>query len=207
MHEFKYAMGEAVGAWPISQRRPRLDAMTIQRSLLNRSLEGLRRAWAELNTSLRGETAWSLASDLPDADLAFLRDRVRACLAMSGAEYARRAEATRIGHAYAALSATGRTRFLRLLGTEFGTDESAIDTAIEAWRASRSPAARAALRESLSSPRVRLLTLLNSLPEGIKFLVDMRGELLDVAGQDEALGEVERDLKLLLHGWFDVGFL
>jgi hypothetical protein len=35
----------------------------------------------------------------------------------------------------------------------------------------------------------------------------MRGELLDVASQDEALGEVERDLKLLLHGWFDVGFL
>ena len=207
MHEFKYAMGEATGAWPISQRRPRLDAMTIQRSLLNRSLEGLRRAWAELNTSLRGAAAWSLAPDLPDADLAFLRDRVRACLAMSGAEYARRAEATRIGHAYAALSATGRTRFLRLLGTEFGTDESAIDTAIEAWRTSRSPAARAALRESLSSPRVRLLTLLNSLPEGIKFLVDMRGELLDAAGEDEALGEVERDLKLLLHGWFDVGFL
>ena len=69
-------MGEAVGAWPISQRRPRLDPMNTQRSLLNRSLEGLRRTWAELNTSLRGEAAWSLAPDLPDADLAFLRDRV-----------------------------------------------------------------------------------------------------------------------------------
>lgn len=181
--------------------------MTNQRSLLNRSLHRLRRAWSELNTSLRGESAWNLSPELPESDLAFLRARVQACLAMTGADYARRAEATRIGHAYAALGAEGRRRFLMLLATEFGTDDGAIDSAIDAWRASRSPRARESLRESLASPRVRLLTLLNSLPEGIKFLVDMRGELLDAAGGDEALGEVERDLKHLLHAWFDVGFL
>jgi malonyl-CoA decarboxylase len=46
------------------------------------------------------------------------------------------------------------------------------------------------------------------LPEGIKFLVDMRGELLDMGAQKDAeLGEVERDLKHLLASWFDIGFL
>ena len=181
--------------------------MTTNLSMLNRSLRRLRRAWSELNTTLRGAGRWELDPALPERDVDFLRERIHNCLSMAGGEYARRAEAARIGHAYAALNAEGRLRLLRLLGSDFDTPDAAIDQAIADWQASRSPARRAALRETLASPRVRLLTLLNSLPEGIKFLVDMRGELLDAMGADPVLREVERDLKHLLRSWFDVGFL
>ena len=63
------------------------------------------------------------------------------------------------------------------------------------------------LRLALEAPRVKLLTQFNALPEGIKFLVDLRAELIPWARQDDALAGVERDLKSLLTGWFDVGFL
>ncbi len=41
----------------------------------------------------------------------------------------------------------------------------------------------------------------------MKFLVDMRAELMKLAHHDEALGALDRDLRNLLANWFDVGFL
>ena len=54
---------------------------------------------------------------------------------------------------------------------------------------------------------MRLLTQFNGLPEGVKFLVDMRGELLPLARRDSGLKSLDEDLKTLLGTWFDVGFL
>jgi malonyl-CoA decarboxylase len=45
------------------------------------------------------------------------------------------------------------------------------------------------------------------LPEGVKFLVDLRAELLRFMKEDKTLGGLEADLKALLTAWFDVGFL
>ena len=61
--------------------------------------------------------------------------------------------------------------------------------------------------KSGDSPRTRLLTQFNVLPEGVKFLVDLRTELAARAGNDPALRGLEADLKTLLTSWFDVGFL
>jgi malonyl-CoA decarboxylase len=52
-----------------------------------------------------------------------------------------------------------------------------------------------------------LLTQFTSLPEGVKFLVDMREELGVLAKNDPVVGCLADDLKTLLAGWFDVGFL
>ena len=41
----------------------------------------------------------------------------------------------------------------------------------------------------------------------MKFLVDLRGELLQAMGSDALLQALETDLKGLLASWFDVGFL
>jgi len=41
----------------------------------------------------------------------------------------------------------------------------------------------------------------------VKFLVDMRAELMVLSADDPVLAGLERDLKTLLAGWFDVGFL
>ncbi len=52
-----------------------------------------------------------------------------------------------------------------------------------------------------------MLTQFNSLPEGIKFLVDLRAELLPLARKDPKLASLEDDLKMLLTTWFDIDFL
>ena len=63
------------------------------------------------------------------------------------------------------------------------------------------------LRTALNAPRIKLLTQFNALPEGVKFLVDMRAELLRFGREDRGLVGLEADLKGLLAAWFDIGFL
>jgi malonyl-CoA decarboxylase len=67
--------------------------------------------------------------------------------------------------------------------------------------------ARRRLRQVLEAPRLHLLTQFNSLPEGVKFLVNLRAELLPLARTDAALQHLEEDLRGLLATWFDVDFL
>lgn len=50
-------------------------------------------------------------------------------------------------------------------------------------------------------------TQFNALPEGVKFLVDMRADLMRLGARERGLAGVERDLKDLLVSWFDIGFL
>jgi malonyl-CoA decarboxylase len=54
---------------------------------------------------------------------------------------------------------------------------------------------------------VKLLTQFNSLPEGVKFLANMRAELLTAVHKDPALAGLEQDLRALLATWFDIDFL
>jgi malonyl-CoA decarboxylase len=54
---------------------------------------------------------------------------------------------------------------------------------------------------------MRLLKLFNELPEGIKFLVDMRAQLLSLKTDHPQLAPLEADLKRLLISWFDIGLL
>jgi malonyl-CoA decarboxylase len=186
--------------------------MVAQRSILNRTLRRLRQAWSELNTTLRGNDRYQFDPSLNERDIDHLRQLVQSCLSAPGGEFAARAQAAHIGHAYMSLNQQGRMRFLRLLATDFDADNDAIHQAIKAYNLADSadnlPKLRHKLSKALVAPRVQLLTLFNALPEGIKFLVDMRGELLDMgAHKDVELGEVERDLKHLLSSWFDIGFL
>ncbi len=186
--------------------------MATQKSLLNRTLRRLRRAWSELNISLRSEDELQFDPALADRDIEKLRQAIEACLKAPGGEFAARTQAARIGHAYMALNQQGRMRFLQLLSTDFDVDEKVVRLAIAEYQQASSkdnlPKLRHKLSKTLVSPRVELLTLFNALPEGIKFLVDMRGELLEMGAEKEpALVEVERDLKHLLASWFDIGFL
>ncbi|HQQ64147.1 MAG TPA: malonyl-CoA decarboxylase [Pseudomonadales bacterium] len=186
--------------------------MVAHRSLLNRTMRRLRQAWSDLNTTLRGDARYKFDPELNERDVEHLRQIINSCLHAPGGEFAARAQAAHIGHAYMSLNQQGRLRFLRLLATDFDADAKAIQQAINAYSkagpADNLPKLRHKLSRALVAPRVQLLTLFNALPEGIKFLVDMRGELLEMgADKDADLGEVERDLKHLLSSWFDIGFL
>ncbi|MBF0130736.1 MAG: malonyl-CoA decarboxylase [Alphaproteobacteria bacterium] len=149
--------------------------------------------------------------ELPEGDADRVRSQMRDCLDSVGGEVSSRARAAQLGRAYLSLNPEGRERFLHILATEFGTDEETVDQAIDKVREAQSDQERRdaeqALREALESPRVKLLTQFNALPEGVKFLVDLRAELLPLIRRNPDLAVLEADLKSLLSSWFDVGFL
>jgi malonyl-CoA decarboxylase len=136
---------------------------------------------------------------------------MRACLNGRGGEVSARNRAAKLARAYLALNAEGRLAFLRSLAA-FDSDPAAVRAASERLAAAADPeaqaAAKAELRRVLEPPRLRLLTQINTIPDGVKFLVDLRAEMLAVAAEgDKRVGALENDLKNLLASWFDVGFL
>jgi malonyl-CoA decarboxylase len=143
------------------------------------------------------------------------QDQVRAeiedCIAAPGGEVAARTQAAELGRYYLELNSAGRQRFLGLLADEFGTDEAAVDGAIKAVSAAQTRAARLRaeelLQQTLTPRRMALLTQFNALPDGVKFLVDLRTDLLRIASDSPNLRAFDNDLKALLASWFDLGFL
>lgn len=165
-------------------------------------------AWNDIAGSVTSSTRVSPdLSSQDDADS--LRDQMVSCLEARGGEVSARARAAALGHTYMELEPEGRQRFLRIVADEFGPDSGAIDSAIAALQVSdpeNRAAAQETLRESLRPPRLRLLTQFNALPEGVKFLVDLRSDLIDLADSAE-MKALNEDLRSLLGSWFDVGFL
>lgn len=122
-----------------------------------------------------------------------------------------RQRAAKLAKTYAELDENGRRAFLRILLTEFGPEPERIDAAYDAYRAARGSSeqwqAEAALRESLRSPRSRILTQFSASDAGVHFLVDLRAELLDFLRDDPLLAALDLELQGLLASWFDVALL
>ena len=183
--------------------------------LLDRTLYNLRSVWQGIAGSDYDAAAASSHPDLPDEHAERLRKQMLACLETRGGEVSARARAAALGHAYLALDAGGRERFLGILARDFDVDRAAVDRAVEALGRANDPVSRRRaerkLRKTLKAPRVDLLTQFNALPEGVKFLVDMRAELVTVLDRDPDpdpdLMSLEDDLRSLLATWFDVDFL
>ncbi len=175
-------------------------------TLLDRTLASLKGAVRGL---LAGD-ALDLDPDLAKGDGERIRERLWACLEGKGGEVSARARAADLGKAYLQLSQTGRHRYLRILATEFGRDPAAVEraaSALETAAPEDRPAAEEALRTVMHAPRERLLRQFNALADGVKFLVDLRYDLMRFARRDAALSGLEKDLKRLLASWFDVGLL
>jgi malonyl-CoA decarboxylase len=183
----------------------------VSESLFDRAIDGMRNAWRDIAVTARLTTP-SVRPDLPRTDEALVKQRIAACLDGPGGEVSARARAAELGRLYLGLSAIGRGRFLHLLARDFGVDRKALDRRFEEERQAADDPMQAEdieekLREALITPRTRLLSQFSSLPEGFKFLVDMRSELLDRIPGDPTLTGLERDLRRLLTWWFDVGFM
>jgi len=181
---------------------------TDRLSALGLSGRRMARAFAELLRPGAGEAA--LAPDLPDGDLPYLKRRIDECLGGRGGAASARARAAELGRAYLALDTNGRARFLELLANHYGPDQSWIETtAMALVNASppQRPAARRALSQALVAPRLKLLRQFNGLEEGVKFLVDLRADLLALKSDAPELAALEAELHDLLESWFDIGFL
>ncbi len=179
-------------------------------SFLERTFSHVRLAWREAIDTRASLEQLNLSPQLSDDDAAILRTWIDHCLTDRGGEVASRARAATLGKSYLELNPTGQQRFLSILVEHYDTDASAVDRHIADWQASsdntRAEAARK-LRKVLEPPRMKLLTLFNELPEGIKFLVDMRAQIIALKNQHPELKPLEADLKRLFISWFDIGLL
>ena len=183
-------------------------------TLSHRTLEYLRRGWSNITEAARVHITGSVREDLPEEDQQRLAKQIDECLDGAGGDVSQRARAADVGRTYLALNEEGRRHFLELLAREYGVHEYELALAIKNWQKMFPDGdldlrrkAEEKLRKILRSPRIRLLSQFNTLPDGVKFLVDMRAELIPLARQDPVLKSLEEDLKQMLASWFDVGFL
>ncbi len=180
-------------------------------TLFDRTLERLTRVLRDVTGSARVRLTGQLRPDLPDDDLLRLKKQIDDCLHHPGGEVSQRAQAAALGRAFLALSDEGRRRFYTMLLTDYGTDRDDVDAAIGLLQAAGDDQARfkaeRALAAALRPPRLALLTHFNALPEGVKFLVDLRADLQSHVKADRALKPLDDELRDLLASWFDIGFL
>jgi len=181
-----------------------------QPSVLNRAWSQIARTVREIGPRRRSVEV-NLKPDLPKSDEDQLIEAFEECVEHRGGEVQARARAAALGQAYLALDETGRRRFAEILAERFGVNGEKVDRAIEQVRSADTFAERATaesrLRETLEPPRTRVLTQFNGLPEGVKFLVDLRAELLGWQRDTPSLAGLQDDLRRLLASWFDIGFL
>lgn len=112
---------------------------------------------------------------------------------------------------YAAAAPEERRDGWLLMSEQFAPDAAKVQAAGQGYEtAAGSPEAGQAeirLRRALVSPRTRLLQRFSVPPEGMRFLVDLRAELLPHLRGDKRLATLDAELEHLFSTWFDVAFL
>jgi malonyl-CoA decarboxylase len=188
-----------------------LLSLGMTTTLLDRTLANLTSAWRSLAERAGFAERTLRDPDVGEDEAALLRALFRDCLEAKGGEVSARARAAQLGQAFLKLSPEGERRFLTILAEDFALDPDALVEAANAYRVAigtpNAVKAERALRAATVAPRVNLLTQFTSLPDGVKFLVDMRARLLALEVENPALQSLDEDLRTLLASWFDIGFL
>ena len=175
-----------------------MSETTAPIGLFDRAIRRITGVWRDMAAGVSAEGDQSIAAQMRD------------CLNARGGEVSARNRAAKLAQSYLLLDEKGRTHFLHTLA-EFDSDPAAVASTYDKLQATDDPAERAtataALRRALEPPRVRLLTQFTTIPDGMKFLVDLRATLLARVKGDPYLAALDSDLRALLANWFDVGFL
>jgi malonyl-CoA decarboxylase len=183
---------------------------TVGSKIIDLTLGNILSAWKGISTPFAVKRL-ELSPYLHEDEVAPLRDKINDCLDARGGEVSARARAAELGKAYLGLNDEGRLKFLKLLATEFDVDHDAVRTTAEALFTDLDNSARLKveqrLRAQLKPPHLTLLTQFNALPQGIKFLVDLRADLLRFTPDNPELGSISTVLREQLSSWFDIGFL
>jgi len=173
--------------------------------------EQIRKAWGGILGSSADNSLPKVHADLPANQSDKVRQLMEDCLAARGGEVSARQRAALLGKLYLTLSETGRKNFLTILVEHFHSDRAQIKasarTLLEApdEQAFRDAARR--MSKALDAPQRHLLRQFTALPEGIKFLVDLRADVLAFRQSAPHLASLDDDLKELLATWFDIGLL
>ncbi|GKS83417.1 malonyl-CoA decarboxylase [Acidovorax sp. SUPP1855] len=128
---------------------------------------------------------------------------------VSEVEGGRRAEA--VAAWYHAAEPEERRDMWLLLCEQFAPDATRFKSARQRYEAAAGTAEEAHaeihLRRALVSPRTRLLQRFAVFPNGMRFLLDLRAELLTQLKGDKRLLALDAELEQLFSTWFDVAFL
>ncbi len=128
---------------------------------------------------------------------------------VSEVEGGRRAKA--LADWYAKADSSERQDLWLLISEQFGPDPLKVRTARVEYDASLGTAdegtAEIRLRRALVSPRTRLLQRFAAYPGGMRFLVDLRAEMLPQMKGNKRLLALDAELENLFSTWFDVAFL
>ncbi|HXE48133.1 MAG TPA: malonyl-CoA decarboxylase [Ramlibacter sp.] len=112
---------------------------------------------------------------------------------------------------YAKATAEQRRDCWLLMSEQFAPDPKKIQAMRAQYEAAQGTAeegqAEIRLRRAFVSPRTRLLQRFAVFPEGMRFLVDLRAELLPQLKSDRRLLALDAELENLFSTWFDVAFL
>jgi len=150
------------------------------------------------------------APDLPPRDETRVVHQIERMLTLADTG-SQRLEAASLAATWSALDAVGRERFLRLVATRFGHDHDAIESALAGWASAPGRTGRVhaavALREATTPAYVRLLHLFTGLDNGVKLVVDLRGELRKLDLSDPDLRAFDEELAVYLTALFAVGLL
>jgi malonyl-CoA decarboxylase len=112
---------------------------------------------------------------------------------------------------YAAATPAQRRDCWLLMSEQFVADPHTVKLAQARFAAAvgtpDEAAAEVQYRRATVSPRRRLLQRFSAFPEGIRFLVDMRAEMLPHLKSDKRLQALDVETEYMFSTWFDVGFL
>jgi len=163
----------------------------------------LRNFWQKISFSSEKNILFN--PDLDEESLAQIKADVDYCVHSNAGEMSLRTRACKIARDYQSLSEIGREKFFTLLVNHYHFDQESADTIIRKWKNNKDDVWR--LRAALEPPSLKLFKLFNGLNEGVKFLVDMRADMLNAQKNNAAFKSLQNELKYLLKEWFDLGFL
>ena len=128
-----------------------------------------------------------------------------------GGEISARERAWQVADIYRGANLPERAAILNLITHELAPDRVGLATAIAELQAARGEIelgrAEAHLRLALDAARATFLAQFNLLPDGVKFLVDLRSDLLGLLAHEPGLEVLKVELDGLFERWFDPGFL
>ncbi|QUI60684.1 malonyl-CoA decarboxylase [Wolbachia endosymbiont of Spodoptera picta] len=137
--------------------------------------------------------------------------KMNECLNPKGGEVSARKNTVSLGNLYLSLSEAGQIKFLQTLAEKFNPDKTKIDEEIKVYKKNQDSESsykfEQDLMKVLESPRSKILKQFISLPEGLKFIVDMRSDVLKLKNQYKSLSPLENELKSILCTLVDVDLL
>ena len=187
-------------------------ANSSKTNLIDKTIANIWKAWDELSSSTAHYISGKPRPDLPQDDLTKVMAEVADCIKGKSDEASLRARAAAIGKTYLELNEDGRSKFLRALAADFDVNRQLVDEKIKLVKnSSDNKTLRLKAEEELKialQPTWRvLLGRFTTLPDGVKFLVDMRTEMLSLEKAYPEIKILSNDLRSMLSAWFDIGLL